>query len=145
MAGYFSWDVLIVFCFCMRKPRTAAFESLWTFNIEISFINHMLLTDKNVVDVWFHMRLCKYYDRKKVGNPAQCSKENSQRSTHQVSIHQSNICNLKMEFWDGTLKMISDSTHCLKELKKNRASDNEGKFHSFLMCWILIYSQKSIS
>ena len=27
-------------------------------------------------------------------------------------------------------------------LKKNRASDNEGKFHSFLMCRIWIYSQK---
>ena len=30
-------------------------------------------------------------------------------------------------------------------LKKNRASDNEGKFHSFLMCRIWIYSQKLIS
>ena len=30
-------------------------------------------------------------------------------------------------------------------LKKNRASENEGKFHAFLMCKIWIYSQKSIS
>ena len=30
-------------------------------------------------------------------------------------------------------------------LKKNRDSDNEGKFHSFLMCRIWIYSQKLIS
>ena len=30
-------------------------------------------------------------------------------------------------------------------LKKKRASDNEGKFHSFLMCRIWIYSQKLIS
>ena len=30
-------------------------------------------------------------------------------------------------------------------LKKNRARDNEGKFHSFLMCRIWIYSQRLIS
>ena len=30
-------------------------------------------------------------------------------------------------------------------LKKNRGSDNEGKFHSVLMCKIWIYSQKLIS
>ena len=30
-------------------------------------------------------------------------------------------------------------------LKKNRASDNEGKFHSILMCRIWIYSQNLIS
>ena len=30
-------------------------------------------------------------------------------------------------------------------LKKNRASDNEGKFHSFFMCRIWIYSEKLIS
>ena len=30
-------------------------------------------------------------------------------------------------------------------LKKNRASDNEGKFHSFLMCRMGIYNQKLIS
>ena len=38
----------------------------------------------------------------------------------------------------------TDPSHPVRNslwLKKNRASDNEGKFHSFLMCRIWIYSQ----
>ena len=49
----------------------------------------------------------------------------------------------------GTLQVGKNFTyHIVRNsiwLKKNRASDYEGKFHSFLMCRIWIYSKKLIS
>ena len=58
------------------------------------------------------------------------------------------FCRISWQFrWvvQAKIKMLVHIVRNSIWLKKNRASDNEGKFHSFLMCRIWIYSQTLIS